>query len=246
MAFIHSETLEQLVTQIQKDANHRYARKTIGEAEVPVFFVQVLQWLLRDVPVEKKKIDLYIVATTLVKMGTDMHERVSVGSPAGENEQKQQLAVLTGDHYSSLFYLYLAKYHETEGIRCLAGVTCRVNEWKMSLHSLLYHEKKGSDMEKIWHYHEKIATAWITALADFFHVDEKAKVQIAKTLVVLHEAAQTAGSKFVHHEVWTNKLKKRKEFLQEACRESDDPFLTILIKQLSQTDSAVSKESDEA
>ena len=246
MAFIHNETSDHLIAQIKNDANHRFVRKTIGEVEVPVFFVQVLQWLLRDIPVEKKKMDLYIVATTLVKMGTDMHERVSVGSPAYEDEQKQQLAVLTGDHYSSLFYLYLARYHEAEGIRCLAGVVCRVNEWKMSLHSLLSHEKKDLDLEKIWFYFEKIATAWITELADFFHVKEKMKVQIAEALVVLYETAQTTDPRFYHHEGWTNKLQKRKEFLQEACRQSDDPFLTFLIKQLSQMDSAVSKESDEA
>lgn len=37
MAFIHNESLNQLITQIQNDANHKYVRKIIGEAEVPVF-----------------------------------------------------------------------------------------------------------------------------------------------------------------------------------------------------------------
>ncbi|KYQ87842.1 MULTISPECIES: heptaprenyl diphosphate synthase component 1 [Thermoactinomyces] len=245
MAFIHNESLNQLITQIQNDANHKYVRKIIGEAEVPVFFVQVLQWLLGDLAVDKKRADLYILATTLVKMGTDMHERVAVASPDSENEQKQQLTVLAGDHYSSLFYWHLAGWHETEGIRCLAGVTCRVNEWKMSLHSLL-HDKKDPDVEKVWFYFEKIATAWVTALADFFHVEENLKVQIAKALVVLYETTQTADSRLHQHEVWTNELRQRVEFLQEAGRQAGDPFLTFLIHQLPETDTAVSKASDES
>lgn len=245
MAFIHNESLNQLITQIQNDANHKYVRKTIGEAEVPVFFVQVLQWLLGGLVADKKRVDLYILATTLVKMGTDMHERVAVASPDSENEKKQQLTVLAGDHYSSLFYRHLAGRHETEGIRCLAGVTCRVNEWKMSLHSLL-HDEEDPDVEKVWFYFEKIATAWITALADFFHVEENLKVQIAEALVVLHEATQTAVSRLHQHEVWTNKLREKEAFLQEACSQAGDPGLTCLIHQLPKTDTAVSKASDES
>lgn len=79
-----------------------------------------------------------------------------------------------------------------------------------------------------------------------FHVEENLKVQIAKALVVLYETTQTADSRLHQHEVWTNELRQRVEFLQEAGRQAGDPFLTFLIHQLPETDTAVSKASDES
>ncbi|MGA8943838.1 MAG: heptaprenyl diphosphate synthase component 1 [Thermoactinomyces sp.] len=242
MAFIHSETLERLITQIRDSADNRYVRETLGEIEIPVFFVQVLVWLLHKRQEDAKKVELYIIAATLLKMGLDMHEQIRI-HPRHDDERWQQLAILSGDHYSSLFYLHLARQHEVEGIRYLSDATCLINEWKMSLHAL----RDGGeflDAKKAWYYFEKISSKLVTALADFFHVEEELKVLAAASCVTVFEADRAAGSHLMNNEVWLDEMMKKKLFLKQACDKLGDPVLKFLSGQLPQIEPVVLKESD--
>lgn len=241
MAFIHSETLNRLITQIRNSADNRYVSETMGEVQIPVFFVQVLAWLLNERQEETKKVELYIIASTLLKMGIDMHEQIHVNTRHGK-ERWQQLAILSGDHYSSLFYLHLARQHEAEGIRYLSDATCRINEWKMSLHAL----RNGGeflDPQKAWFYFEKISSELVTVLADFFHVKEETKILAAAALVTIVDADRMAGSHLMN-EVWLNEMLEKKSCLKQACDKLGDSFLKSLLKQLPQFEPVVLKESD--
>jgi hypothetical protein len=169
MAGIHKKELREILNQIEKHAENSYVRQRIGRPDIPVFFVRVLYLMLHSYQVEKEKIALYTIATTLLKMGIDLHETVETGTPETLPEQrKQQLTVLAGDYYSSLFYYLLAKQKETDVIHCLAGATCRINEWKMSLHMV---RKEGASLTtETINQIKSISSELIAALADFFHV----------------------------------------------------------------------------
>ncbi len=242
MAFIHNEALNRLITRIRNSADNRYVRETMGEVQIPVFFVQVLVWLLSERPKETKKVELYIIASTLLKMGIDMHEQILV-KPRHDDERWQQLAILSGDHYSSLFYLHLARYQEAEGIRYLSDATCRINEWKMSLHELINGEE-FSDPKKAWFYFEKISSELVSVLADFFHLEEELKILAAAALVTVVDADRMDRSRLMNNEVWLNKMLEKKLFLKQACDKLGDPVLKSFLKQLPQFEPVVLKESD--
>ncbi|MBA4602544.1 heptaprenyl diphosphate synthase component 1 [Thermoactinomyces mirandus] len=242
MAFIHNEALIRLITQIRNSVENRYVSETMGEVQIPVFFVQVLYWLLNERQEETKKVELYIIASTLLKMGIDMHEQIRV-NPRHDDERLQQLAILSGDHYSSLFYLHLAGQHEVEGIRYLSDAICRINEWKMSLHALRNGEG-FSDPKKAWCYFEKISSGLVAALADFFHVEDEIRILAAAALVALFDADRLAGLYLKDHEVWLDEILEKKSFLKEACDQLDDPVLKSLLQELPQFEPVVLKESD--
>ncbi|MBA4543136.1 MULTISPECIES: heptaprenyl diphosphate synthase component 1 [Thermoactinomyces] len=169
MACVHKKELREILEQIEKHAENSYVRQQIGRPDIPVFFVRVLYLMLHAYQLEKEKIALYTIATTLLKMGIDLHETVETSAPeALPGQRKQQVTVLAGDYYSSLFYYLLAKEKETDVIHCLAGAICRINEWKMSLHQM---RKAGAPLTaEMVKRIKSISSELIAALADFFHV----------------------------------------------------------------------------
>jgi heptaprenyl diphosphate synthase len=163
MTSIHKE-INRSCQQIRELAQEPYLDKIIGKPQVPVFFVQLLHFLLESYGLPRERVHVFTVATTLLKMGLDLHDRVTEEKEVTVKKMRErQLFVLAGDYYSSLFYRFLAANHELEGIDCLAQATSRINEVKMQRH---FDEGKENDLK----YRHLIESKLLTALADFFHV----------------------------------------------------------------------------
>ncbi|RAL22636.1 heptaprenyl diphosphate synthase component 1 [Thermoflavimicrobium daqui] len=165
MTSIHTE-IDKSIQQIRKLTYEPYIEKVIGKPTVPVFFVQLLHLLMESYGIPKQRAHVYCVATTLLKMGLDLHENVSL---LQERELKKirarQLYVLAGDYFSSLFYHLMSSHQETEGIQCLAKALSRINEAKMTRYFVSDHEQKQLQSQMI-------ESNLLTALADFFHVEK--------------------------------------------------------------------------
>jgi len=83
--------------------------------------------------------ELYALAASLVQLGLDTHELVSVSN---ENKSKQdvrsrQLKVLAGDYFSSRFYHLLSQAGQIDMIRQLSSAICEVNRLKMTFYHLI-------------------------------------------------------------------------------------------------------------
>jgi hypothetical protein len=221
MTSIHNkDEVKEILAQIENHAENSYVNQLIGKPNIPVFFVHVLHLMLKDCRVEREKARLYAVATTLLKMAIDIHEKVSLHSKSNLMEQrKQQLTVLAGDYYSSLFYRLLAEQGEVAVIRCLAEATCLINEWKMS-----YHMERGQAgfevsrqaLERI----KLISSELIMALADFFHVQKKQNPwrSIAAELLLLDEVARMSVLPF---------SEEAARYLEEGCHKLEQAITRI-------------------
>lgn len=91
---------------------------------------------LNEPPTACQSGELYALATSLVQMGIDTHELVSVSNEVKEKEavRSRQLKVLAGDYFSSGFYQLLSQAGQIDMIRQLSAAICEVNRLKMTFY----------------------------------------------------------------------------------------------------------------
>lgn len=96
---------------------------------------------------QDEQMELVALAASLVQMGIDTHEMVSVSNDAKEKKavRSRQLKVLAGDYFSSRFYHLLSQAGQIETIRQLSAAICEVNRLKMTLYSLIKQLKISAD-----------------------------------------------------------------------------------------------------
>ncbi|MEK4056611.1 heptaprenyl diphosphate synthase component 1 [Paenibacillus sp. FSL F4-0087] len=85
---------------------------------------------------EKVHDELYALATSLVQLAMDTHDRIdTISGERRELEMRsRQLNVLAGDYFSSRFYQLLAHAGKIEMIGKLSGAVSEVNARKMTLY----------------------------------------------------------------------------------------------------------------
>ncbi|WP_128102555.1 heptaprenyl diphosphate synthase component 1 [Paenibacillus sp. DCT19] len=85
---------------------------------------------------EKQHNEIYALATSLVQLAMDTHDRIDTLSGARKEQEmrSRQLNVLAGDYFSSRFYQLLAHADRIEMIGKLSGAVAEVNVGKMSLY----------------------------------------------------------------------------------------------------------------
>ncbi|WP_159882994.1 heptaprenyl diphosphate synthase component 1 [Paenibacillus puerhi] len=83
--------------------------------------------------------ELYTLVTSLVQLGLDTHDTVSITNDDKEMKaaRARQLKVLAGDYFSSRFYYLLSQAGHIELIRVLSGAICEANRLKMNLYLLM-------------------------------------------------------------------------------------------------------------
>jgi heptaprenyl diphosphate synthase len=88
--------------------------------------------------------ELFALVTSLVQMGLDVHDTVSVTNDIKEKKaaRSRQLRVLAGDYFSTRFYQLLSQAGQIDLVRKLSTAICEVNRLKMSL----YMRMKGMKM----------------------------------------------------------------------------------------------------
>lgn len=81
--------------------------------------------------------ELYALAASLVQLGLDTHQMVSVTNQAKEKPavRSRQLKVLAGDYFSSRFYHLLAQAGQIDMITQIASAICEANRLKMTLYT---------------------------------------------------------------------------------------------------------------
>ena len=133
---IHGE-MDRVIGEIAARTRDPFVERHIGRPKTSAFFVKMLYLLLKSFSLPSERIRLHCVATTLLQMGLDLHERVSVGPERAEQGMRsRQLFVLAGDYFSSLFYRFLAERGEIRTISRLSEAVCEVNEAKMELYAV--------------------------------------------------------------------------------------------------------------
>ena len=107
--------------------------------EFPEFRARLLFALLLRNDHQKQYSELYTVATSLIQIGLDTHDRVPFSNNLKEKKatRSRQLKVLAGDYFSSRFYQLLSQAGQIEMIKQLSNAICEVNRLKINLYLLM-------------------------------------------------------------------------------------------------------------
>ncbi|MBU7315887.1 heptaprenyl diphosphate synthase component 1 [Paenibacillus oleatilyticus] len=91
--------------------------------------------------------ELYTLVTSLVQLGLDTHDMVSVTNDAKEQKsaRSRQLKVLAGDYFSSRFYYLLSHSGHIDLIGILSAAICEANRLKMNLYLKMKQLKLTAD-----------------------------------------------------------------------------------------------------
>ncbi|MDF2962499.1 MAG: heptaprenyl diphosphate synthase [Paenibacillus sp.] len=91
--------------------------------------------------------ELFSLVTSLVQMGLDTHDLVSVTNQAKEMKaaRSRQLKVLAGDYFSSRFYYLLSHAGHIDLIRIISQAICEANRLKINLYQLMNQLKLTAD-----------------------------------------------------------------------------------------------------
>jgi heptaprenyl diphosphate synthase len=83
--------------------------------------------------------ELFSLVTSLVQMGLDTHDLVSVTNQAKETKaaRSRQLKVLAGDYFSSRFYYLLSHAGQIDLIGIISRAICEANRLKVNLYQMM-------------------------------------------------------------------------------------------------------------
>lgn len=104
--------------------------------DFPASRTRLLCAFLNDAGTSEPNRDLYALAASLVQMGIDTHEMVSVSNAVKEKKavRSRQLKVLAGDYFSSGFYHLLSESGQIDMVKQLSAAICEVNRLKMTFY----------------------------------------------------------------------------------------------------------------
>lgn len=102
----------------------------------PEFRTRLLYAFLNRHSVLSGHSELYALVTSLVQMGLDTHDMVSITNDSKEQKaaRSRQLKVLAGDYFSSRFYYLLSHAGHIELVGKLSHAICEANRLKMNLY----------------------------------------------------------------------------------------------------------------
>jgi heptaprenyl diphosphate synthase len=151
MVLLHSQfnqDLHHIVEQIKKSSYHSYVQKHITYPTIDFFQLHFTYLFLNSRGCSKETIEHYCVSQVFIQLALDTHDAVEL-QPIHEESlvKKRQLTVLSGDFFSSYYYLYLAQNNQVELIQKWSVVIKEVNEWKVDLHHQWEHFSKEEIFE---------------------------------------------------------------------------------------------------
>jgi heptaprenyl diphosphate synthase len=132
------EQIQRLKKHTRFLMQHNYVEEVL---QLPVFNeskVFITYCLLRELEMDEA-IEAEIFASIfMIQSALDRHEEILDQSTMSSNRNRQ-LVVLSGDYFSSLYYLLLSKCENLQLISYLSSAVQQINEWK----SLMHHEQQN-------------------------------------------------------------------------------------------------------
>ncbi|WP_442601108.1 heptaprenyl diphosphate synthase component 1 [Paenibacillus sp. KN14-4R] len=115
---------------------HDMIQQHMDLPDFPEFRTRLLYAFLPKAETSNTSGELYTLVATLLQMGMDTHDLVSVSNDNKEKKaaRNRQLKVLAGDLYSARFYQILSDVGQIDMIAKLSAAICEVNRLKVSLY----------------------------------------------------------------------------------------------------------------
>jgi hypothetical protein len=127
------EQIQRLKQHTLSLMQHRYVDDFL---QLPAFNeakVFITYCLLRELEMEEAVEAEIFGSIQLIQSALDRHEEI-LDQEIISNKKKRQLVVLSGDHFSSLYYLLLSRCENLQLVSYLSQAVQQINEQKISLH----------------------------------------------------------------------------------------------------------------
>ncbi|WP_078576876.1 heptaprenyl diphosphate synthase component 1 [Salipaludibacillus agaradhaerens] len=168
----HNEELNLVFDSFYKSVKHAYLNKFIENPVIDHDQANMLLIILQKKKYSKKYIHDCILTTLFVQAALDTHERVVIHGLGPESlKTKNQLTVLAGDFYSSLYYNVLSKNEDIALIRVLAKAIQQINESKMKV----YHSENRSEHLNLTDI-KVIQASLLKNVAHLFHLSHWSRI----------------------------------------------------------------------
>jgi len=128
------EQIQRLKTHTLLLMQHDY----VGEYLQPPVFqeakVFITYSLLRELDLDEAVEAEYFSSILMIQSALDRHDDI-LNQDIAEHKKKRQLVVLSGDYFSSLYYLLLSRCENLNLIAYLSKAVQQINEYKTLLHT---------------------------------------------------------------------------------------------------------------
>ncbi|MCR8642296.1 heptaprenyl diphosphate synthase component 1 [Paenibacillus sp. N1-5-1-14] len=126
---------------------HDMIQQYMDLPDFPEFRTRLLYAFLPKDEASHASGELYTLVATLLQMGMDTHDLVSVSNDNKEKKvaRNRQLKVLAGDLYSARFYQLLSDAGQIDMIAKLSAAICEINRLKVSLYMKMKNLKLKSE-----------------------------------------------------------------------------------------------------
>lgn len=150
--------------------------------------------------------ELYTLVTSLVQLGLDTHDMVSVTNDAKEQKsaRSRQLKVLAGDYFSSRFYYLLSHSGQIDLIGILSAAICEANRLKMNLYLKMKQLKLTADeyIRQLVEVKTQLFLSFANLLEERFYVVWPEVLRLFTRCEVLHQEIVRSESSQPYRDSW--------------------------------------------
>ncbi|MDO3679176.1 heptaprenyl diphosphate synthase component 1 [Paenibacillus ehimensis] len=150
--------------------------------------------------------ELYTLVTSLVQLGLDTHDMVSVTNDAKEQKsaRSRQLKVLAGDYFSSRFYYLLSHSGQIDLIGILSAAICEANRLKMNLYLKMKQLKLTADeyIRQSVEVKTQLFLSFANLLEERFYVVWPEVLRLFTRCEVLHQEIVRSESSQPYRDSW--------------------------------------------
>lgn len=131
----------------KKYIEHDMIRKYTDLPHIAEFRTRLLHVFLNKQSSLSDYSELYTLVTSLVQLGMDTHDTVSITNDSKEQKatRSRQLKVLAGDYFSSRFYNLLSQAGQIDLVSLLSGAICEANRLKTMMYLKMKQFKLTTD-----------------------------------------------------------------------------------------------------
>lgn len=131
----YSQELLDIIEQVNVRLEHSYVKSYVTYPKIDLFQLHFTFLFLKSKDFSIEIIQHHCISQLFIQLGLDIHDQVG-NNPVKEDQlvKKRQLTVLSGDYFSSYYYLYLSQRSQVSLIQKWAKVIREINEMKVDLH----------------------------------------------------------------------------------------------------------------
>jgi heptaprenyl diphosphate synthase len=136
----YREELLDIIEKVNVSLEHSYVKAYVTYPKIDLLQLHFSFLFLKSKGFSIESIQDHCIPQLFIQLGLDIHDQVGIDPLEQEHLiKKRQLTVLSGDFFSSYYYLYLSQRNQVSLIHKWAKVIKEINEMKVDLHQ--HHSK---------------------------------------------------------------------------------------------------------